>query len=59
MCLDFTDMNKCCPEDDFPLDRIDKIIDFLVGCEIVALLDYFSGYHQIWLCREDEEKQAS
>jgi hypothetical protein len=59
MCLDFTDMNKCCPEDDFPLDRIDKIIDFLVGCKIVALLDYFSGYHQIWLCREDEEKQAS
>jgi hypothetical protein len=52
-------MNKCCPEDDFPLDRIDKIIDFLVSCEIVALLDYFSGYHQIWLCREDEEKQAS
>jgi hypothetical protein len=56
MCINFTDLNKCCPKDDFPLTRIDKIVDSTVGCEIMALLDYFSGYHQIWLRREDEEK---
>jgi hypothetical protein len=56
MCTDFTDLNKCCPNDDFPLTRIDTIVDFVAGCEIMALLDYFSGYHQIWLCKEDEEK---
>jgi hypothetical protein len=55
----FTDLNKCCPKDYFPLTRINKIIDFTAGCEIIAVLDYFSGYHQIWLRREDEEKQAS
>jgi hypothetical protein len=26
MCIDFTDLNKCCPNDDFPLARIDQIV---------------------------------
>jgi hypothetical protein len=51
MCTDFTDLNKCCPNDDFHLTRMDKIIDSAVGCEMMALLDCFSGYHQIWLCK--------
>jgi hypothetical protein len=52
----FTDLNKCCPKDDFPLSRIDKVVDSAVGCMALALLDYFSVYHQIWLYKEDEEK---
>jgi hypothetical protein len=56
MCIDFTDLNKCCPKDDFSLARIDKIVDSAASCEIMTLLDYFSGYHQIWPHREDEEK---
>jgi hypothetical protein len=55
MCTDFTDLSKCYPKDDFPLSRIDKIVDSAVGCDMMALLDYFSGYHQIWLRKEDEE----
>jgi hypothetical protein len=51
MCIDFTDLNKCCPKDDFHLARMDKIIDSAAGCEMMALLDCFSGYHQIWLCK--------
>jgi hypothetical protein len=47
MCTDFTDLNKCCPKDDFPLSMIDKVVDFAAGCETMALLDCFSGYHQI------------
>jgi hypothetical protein len=58
MCTDFTNLNKCCPKDDFPLSRIDKIVNSVVGCEIMALLDCFSGYHQIWLHREAEEKMS-
>jgi hypothetical protein len=41
ICTDFTDLNKCCPKDDFPLAKIDQIIDFAAGCDIMALLDYF------------------
>jgi hypothetical protein len=58
MCTDFTDLNKCCPKDDLPLARIDKIIDSTVGCEMMVMLDCFSGYHQIWLHKEDEEKTS-
>jgi hypothetical protein len=59
MCADFTDLNKFCPKDDFPLTRINKIIDSVAGCKIMVLFECFSGYHQIWLHREDEKKQAS
>jgi hypothetical protein len=58
MCTDFTDLDKCYPKDDFPLTRIDQIIDSVVGCEMKASLDCFSGYHQISLCKEDEKKTS-
>jgi hypothetical protein len=58
MCTDFTDLNKCCPKDDSPLTGIDQIIDSTIASEMMALLDYFSGYHQIWLWPEDEEKTS-
>jgi hypothetical protein len=36
MCTDFTDLNKCCPKDDFSLSRIDKVVDSTVlGIKIV------------------------
>jgi hypothetical protein len=58
MCTDFTDLNKCYPKDDFPLARIYQIIDSIAGCDIMALLDCFSRYHQIWHRKEDEEKTS-
>jgi hypothetical protein len=45
MCIDFTDLNKCCLKDDFPLSRIDKLVDSTAGCKTMALLDSFFGYH--------------
>jgi hypothetical protein len=45
MYTNFSNLNKCCPKDDFPLSRIDKVVDSDAGCEMIALLDYFSGYH--------------
>jgi hypothetical protein len=45
-------------EDDFPLLRIDKVVDTAVGCETMAQLDWFSRYHQIWIRKEDEEKTS-
>jgi hypothetical protein len=45
VCTDFTDLNKCCLKDDFPLTRIDQIIDYAVASEMMALLDCFSRYH--------------
>jgi hypothetical protein len=58
ICTYFTDLNKCCLKDDFPLTRIDKVVHSVVGCEIMTLLDCFSRYHQIWLHKEEEEKTS-
>jgi hypothetical protein len=58
MCTDFTALNKCCLNDYFMLSRIDKVVDSVAGCETMALLHCFFGYHQIWLRQEDEEKTS-
>jgi hypothetical protein len=56
MCIDFTELNKACPKDPYPLPRIDIIIDQAAGCDMLSLLDCFSGYHQVWMRREDKAK---
>jgi len=56
MCMDYTDLNKTSPKDEYPLPRIDQIVDSTSGCELLCLLDAFSGYHQISMCIDDEEK---
>jgi hypothetical protein len=53
MCIDFTSLNKACPKDNFPLPRIDKIVDSAAGCEVMSLLNCFSGCHQIYMKEED------
>src|SRR5438105_14710560 len=58
VCVDYTDLNKACPKDPFPLPRIDQIVDSTAGCDLLCFLDAYSGYHQISMCREDEEKTA-
>jgi hypothetical protein len=54
MCIDFTSLNKACPKDNFPLPRIDKIVNRAAGCEVMSLLDCFSGYHQIHMKEKDK-----
>jgi hypothetical protein len=58
MCIDFTSLNKACPKDNFPLPRIDKIVDSAAGCEVMSLLDCFSDYHQIYM-KEKDKKSTS
>jgi hypothetical protein len=42
MCVDFTDLNKACKKDDFPLERVDKIVNDAANSEMLSLLDMFS-----------------
>jgi hypothetical protein len=58
MCVDYTSLNKYYPKDPFPLPCIDQIIDSTVGCARLSFLDAYSGYNQIKLKKEDEEKTA-
>jgi hypothetical protein len=58
VCVDYTSLNKHCPKDPFPLPRIDQIIDSTAGWARLSFLDAYSGYNQIKLKKEDEEKIA-
>ena len=58
MCVDFTDLNRACSKDDFPLPRIDQLVDSAASCEMLSFLDAYSGYHQVWMAKEDEEKTS-
>ena len=35
LCIDFTDLNKACLKDPFPLPRIDQIVDSTAGCDLL------------------------
>jgi hypothetical protein len=58
MCIDFIDLNKACPKDEFPLTRIDSLVDAATSSELMSLLDCYSGYNQIWMKKEDEPKTS-
>jgi hypothetical protein len=58
MCIDYTSLNKACPKDEYPLPHICQIVDSTTSCELLSFLDAYSGYHQISLAVDDEEKIA-
>ena len=58
MCVDFTDLNKACPKDSFPLPRIDQLVDSTVGHKLLTFMDAFPGYNQIKMVEEDQKKTA-
>ena len=58
MCINFTNLNKDCPEDEYALPRIDTLVDAAAGSEMLSMLDCFSGCHQIFMNKGDEEKTS-
>ena len=58
MCVDFTDLNKACPKDSFPLPRIDQLVDSIAGHKLLTFMDAFSGYNQIVMNEADQEKTS-
>ena len=55
-CVYFIDLNKACPKDSFPLPRIDQLVDSTTKHKLLSFMDAFSGYNQILLDEEDQEK---
>ncbi|XP_065637861.1 uncharacterized protein LOC112022164 [Quercus suber] len=58
MCVDFTALNKACLKDNFPLPRIDQLVDSTAGHKLLTFMDAFSGYNQIKMAEQDQEKTA-
>ena len=58
VCVDFRDLNKASPKDDFPLPHIDMLVDNTAGHPMLSFMDGFSGYNQILMAPEDMEKTS-
>ena len=58
MCVDFTDLNKVGLKDNYPLPRIDQLVDSTAGYRLLSFMDAFSGYDQIRMDETDQEKTS-
>ena len=58
MCVDFTDLNKACPKDSYPLPRVDVLVDSTARHQLLSFMDAFSGYNQIRMHEDDQEKTS-
>ena len=58
MCVDFTDLNKACPKDNYPLPHIDQLVDSMAGHKLLSFMDAFSEYNQIRMDETDQEKTS-
>ncbi|KAA3461604.1 RNA-directed DNA polymerase (Reverse transcriptase), Ribonuclease H-like protein [Gossypium australe] len=56
MCVDYRDLNKASPKDNFPLPHINTLVDNTTGYSLFSFMDGFSGYNQIKMHPEDMEK---
>ena len=58
MCVDFTDLNKACPKDSYPLPQIDTLVDSTARHQLLSFMDAFSGYNQIKMKEADQENTS-
>ena len=58
MCVDFTNLNRACPKDSYPIPRINTLVDLTARHEFLSFMDPFSGYNQIKMNEEDQEKTS-
>ena len=58
MYVYFIDLNKACSKDSFPLPKIDQLVDSTAEHKLLSFMDSFSGYNQIMMDEEDQEKTA-
>ena len=56
VCVDYRELNKATQKDHFPLPFIDQVLDTLSRKKLFSFLDGFSGYNQIQIAPEDQDK---
>ena len=54
-CVDFTDLNKACSKDSFPLPRIDQLVNATSGNQLLSFMDAYSRYNQTPMHVPDQE----
>ena len=55
MCVDYRDLNRASPNDNFPLPHIDTLVDNTAKHSLFFFMDGFSSYNQIRMAPKDME----
>ena len=58
MCMDYRDLNKACPKDNFFLPHIDTLVDSAASSAMYSFMDGFSRYNQIMMVVIDKLKTS-
>jgi len=58
MCVDFTNLNKTCPKDSYPLPCINQLVDSTMSHQLLSFMYAFLGYNQIKMDEIDQEKTS-
>ena len=58
MCVDYKDLNRACPKNNFLLPHINTLVDNIATNRFFSFKDRFSGYNQIKMPEEDKAKTA-
>ena len=58
MFVDFTNLNKVCPKDSYPLPKINVLVDSTARHQLLSFMDAFSSYNQIKQDKTDQEKTS-
>ncbi|KAH9312230.1 hypothetical protein KI387_027265, partial [Taxus chinensis] len=54
--MDYRELNAVCVIDPFLTPFTEEILEGVAGCEIYSIMDGLSGYHQVQIAKEDQEK---
>jgi hypothetical protein len=58
VCIDFCNLNKATPKDEYPMPIADMLINNASGHQVISFLDGNAGYNQIFMAKEDMPKMV-
>ena len=58
VCIDFRELNKATPKNEYPMPIADMLINEASGHRVISFLDDNAGYNQIFMAEEDMSKTA-
>ena len=58
LCVDFRNLNKCSKKDNYPLPKMEHLLQRVSGARVMSFLDGFSRYNQVAAHPDDQEKTA-
>jgi hypothetical protein len=58
LCVDFRNLNRSSKKDNYPLPKMEHILQRVIGSSRMSMIDGFSGYNQIYLFLEDRENTS-